>query len=81
MPHYHSKNWNQFFDCTNVTGIIQDAEDVGINTYCYAASNTGDGSVVKVRLNSVLEDFAFGTNNKYDSHGDVAMIKTLGINW
>ena len=76
---YSSKNLNQFFDCTNVTGIIEDSEDVGINTYCYAASNTGDGSTVKVRITSVLHDFAYGANNRYYSHNDVAQIKTLGV--
>ena len=76
---YSSKNLNQFFDCTNVTGIIEDSEDVGINTYCYAASNTGDGSTVKVRLTSVLSDFEFGARNRYYSHNDVAEIKTLGV--
>jgi hypothetical protein len=76
---YSSKNLNQFFDCTNVTGIIEDSEDVGINTYCYAASNTGDGSTVKVRVTSVLNDFAFGASNRYYSHNDVAEIKTLGV--
>ena len=57
---YTSKNLNQFFGVSDVIGIINDAEDVGINTYCYAASNTGDGSIIKVRLSSVLESLNYG---------------------
>ena len=76
---YTSKNLNQFFGCSNVIGIIEDAEDVGINTYCYAQSNTGDGSIIRVRVGSVLESLNYANTNRYYSHSDVAKIKTLGI--
>ena len=77
---YTSKTLNQFFGVNDVVGIINDAEDVGINTYCYGASNTGDGSIIKVRVSSVLESLNYGNTNRYYSHSDVARIKTLGIN-
>ena len=31
---YSSKSLTQFYGCTNLSGVILDGTDVGINTYC-----------------------------------------------
>ena len=51
---YTSKSLNQFFGCTNVTGIMEDAATIGINTFPYAPYN---GENIQVRINSLLAIF------------------------
>jgi hypothetical protein len=36
---YTSKNINQFFGCSNITGIINDSSNIGINTYAQNFDN------------------------------------------
>ena len=76
---YKSKNLNQFFECSNVINIIEDGEDVGINTYCYGFSSKDGETLIRVRMNNVLSDFKYSPNTRHYSHGDTAQIKTLGV--
>ena len=75
---YTSKNFTQFFGCSNVTGIIVDGETVGINTFAYGRSFKDPNQTVKVRINAVLSDFVYPKNTKNFQDGDIARIKTLG---
>jgi len=77
---YTSKNFTQFFGCSNVTGIIVDGETVGINTFAYGRSFKDPDQTVKVRINAVLSDFVYPENTKNFQNGDIARIKTLGNN-
>ena len=49
---YTSKNINQFFGCSNITGIINDSSNIGINTYARSFDN-----LIKIRITSVIKDF------------------------
>ena len=72
---YTSKSINQFFGCSNITGIIQDSSVVGVNTY---ASNKNES--VKVRITSVLSGVNIIDDTFYLEKSSVSDIKTLGIN-
>lgn len=78
---YRSKSLTQFFDCTNVTGLILDTTNVGINTYAYADVKVGDAiETVKVNINSVLSDVDILDSTYYTYKNDPILIKTLGVN-
>jgi hypothetical protein len=72
---YTSKNINQFFGCSNITGIINDSSNIGINTYARDFDNT-----VKVRITSVIKDFNLIDDTYYLKKGYTSQIKTLGVN-
>ena len=72
---YKSKSVNQFFKCSNITGIINDFANVGINTYARDYDNN-----IKVRITSVIEDLALVDDTYYLKKGNTCQIKTLGIN-
>jgi hypothetical protein len=72
---YTSKNINQFFGCSNITGIINDSSNIGINTYAQNFDNT-----VKVRITSVIKDFNLIDDTYYLERGYTSQIKTLGVN-
>ena len=74
---YTSKSLNQFFGCTNVTGIMEDASTIGINTFAYAPYN---GEDIRVRINSIISDVSYPDNTVNYGNGDTARIKTLGVN-
>ena len=76
---YTSKNLTQFFNCSNVNGIIEDASNIGINTYVYGSSFVDSTKTIKVRINSVLEDFDYPDDTLNYSKDDTAKIKTLGV--
>ena len=76
---YGSKSLNQFVDCTNITRQILDTTKVGINTYVYGRSVV-DGSEIKVRVTSVLNEFNPLENTYYLGKGDVISISSLGDN-
>ena len=75
---YTSKNFTQFFGCSNVTGIIPDGETIGINTFAYGRSFKNPDETIKVRINAVLSDFVYPADTKNFQDGDIAQIKTLG---
>ena len=54
---YTSKSLTQFFDCSNITGTIPNASNIGINTYAYGSSFVDSSKTIKVRINSVLNSF------------------------
>ena len=72
---YTSKSVDQFFGCTNVSGIIKDSSVVGINTF---ASN--EDRSIKVRITSVLKDVNIVDQTFYQKQGYQSDIKTLGVN-
>ena len=72
---YTSRNINQFFGCTNITGIIEDSSVVSINTF---ASDENEN--IKVRITSVLKDVDIVSDTFYLKKGYESKIKTLGIN-
>ena len=77
---YTSKNYTQFFGCTNITGTIPSAGVIGINTFAYGRSFKDQNETIKVRINSVLSDFVYPADTKNFQGGDIAQIKTLGNN-
>jgi hypothetical protein len=72
---YNSKNITQFFECTNITGIIEDSSVVSINTF---ASNVDES--IKVRITSVLSGINIIDDTFYQEKDYISDIKTLGIN-
>ena len=72
---YESKNINQFFGCSNITGIIEDSTNIGISTYAQNFDNN-----VKVRITSVIKDFNLIDDTYYLKKGYTSQIKTLGVN-
>ncbi len=75
---YTSKNFTQFFGCSNITGTISDGETVGINTFAYGRSFVNQDETIRVRINSVLNNFVYPSDTKNFRTGDIAQIKTLG---
>ena len=76
---YTRKNLTQFFDCTNINGTIDNAVNVGINTYVFGTDSTDASKVVKVRIGSVLDKLEWENNTQGYGKGDIAKIKTLGL--
>jgi hypothetical protein len=72
---YTSKNINQFFGCTGITGIIEDSSVVSVNTF--AGDENGD---IKVRITSVLSGINIIDDTFYQKKNNISDIKTLGIN-
>ena len=77
---YTSKSTTQFFGCSNITGIIEDAANIGINTYAYGTSVKDSTQTIKVRVNKVLKNLIYPNKTEGYSDGNVAKIKTLGAN-
>ena len=75
---YTSKSLTQFFGCSNVIGNIADGQTVGINTY--ATAYNSDGSLVKLRITSVLNSVEIVDDTRYYADNDTSIIKTLGVN-
>ena len=76
---YASKNINQFLECSNINGIIVDKSDISINTYAYGKSFKNQSEVIKVKINSVLNDLQLPDKTYLYSSGDSVEIKTLGV--
>jgi hypothetical protein len=72
---YNSKNITQFFECTNISGIIEDSSVISINTF---ASNVDES--IKVRITSVLSEINIIDDTFYQEKDYISDIKTLGIN-
>ena len=72
---YKSKSINQFFKCSNITGVINDSANIGISTYARDFNNT-----IKVRVTSVIKDFNLINDTYYLKKGYTSQIKTLGVN-
>ena len=75
---YTSKSVNEFYGVTNVTGIISDGTNVGIDTYAYGTAFNGT-DVIKIKVTSVLEKLDYPSDTHYYSVNDTARIKSLGI--
>ena len=76
---YTSRNVSQFFGCSNINGTINNATNVGINTYVYGTSSLDSSKTIKVRIGKVLDKLEFPENTKSFGKGDIARIKTLGV--
>jgi hypothetical protein len=72
---YESKSVNQFFECSNITGIIEDSANIGISTYARDFDNN-----IKVRVTSVIKDLNLIDDTYYLEKGYTSEIKTLGVN-
>jgi len=85
---YTSKSLNQFYGCSGITKTILDKSSIGINTYAYGEyfsyENVGTYStvktknIVKLRINSVIQDLQIPTESYYYDSDDTILIKTLG---
>jgi hypothetical protein len=75
---YSSKSLTQFFGCSGVTKTIPDFASIGINTYAHAYNT--DGSLVKLRVTSVLNSTEILGNTRYHYKNDTSVIRTLGVN-
>ena len=75
---YTSKSLTQFFGCSGVSKTILDAAPVGINTYAYAYDP--DGSLVKLRITSILNSTEILGDTRYHYKNDTSVIRTLGVN-
>ena len=75
---YTSKSLTQFFGCSNVSGSISDGSNIGINTYVSVYNS--DGSLVKLRVTSVLNSVEIVDDTRYYANDDTSIIKTLGVN-
>jgi hypothetical protein len=72
---YESKSVNQFFECSNITGIIEDSANIGISTYARDFDNN-----IKVRVTSVIKNLNLIDDTYYLERGYTSKIKTLGVN-
>ena len=77
---YTSKSLTQFFGCSNITGTIPDASNVGINTYTYGYSSVDPTALIKVNITSVLNQLELPEDTHNFSVNETAKIKTLGSN-
>lgn len=73
---YSSKNLTQFLGCSDISSNIVDNTAVGINTYAYATTSSGEE--IRVKINSILDSLNISDDNFYYSKDDTAQIKTLG---
>ncbi len=76
---YTDRNTTQFFDCSNITGTILDASNIGINTYVYGSSFVDSSKIIKVRIGAVLEQFEPPVDAVDYEKDDTAQLKTLGV--
>ena len=72
---YKSKSINQFFECSNITKVINDSANIGISTYARDFDNN-----IKVRVTSVIKDLNLIDDTYYLENGYTSEIKTLGVN-
>jgi hypothetical protein len=72
---YESKSVNQFFECSNITKVINDSANIGISTYARDFDNN-----IKVRVTSVIKDLNLIDDTYYLEKGYTSEIKTLGVN-
>jgi hypothetical protein len=72
---YKSKSINQFFECSNITKVINDSANIGISTYARDFDNN-----IKVRVTSVIKDLNLIDDAYYLEKGYTSEIKTLGVN-
>jgi hypothetical protein len=76
---YTSKSSTQFFGVSNVEKTILDSETVGINTFAYAKSFENQDETIRVRINSVLNDFNIPEKTRGFKKGEVINVTSLGI--
>ena len=72
---YESKSVNQFFECSNITKVINDSANIGISTYARNFDNN-----IKVRVTSVIKNLNLIDDTYYLEKGYTSEIKTLGVN-
>ena len=72
---YTSKNINQFFGCTGITGIIKDSSTISVNTFA-----SDENQNIKVRITSVLGGIDIVDDTFSQRKNNISDIKTLGVN-
>ena len=75
---YTSKSVTEFYGCTNIDGNIENASEVGINTYAFGRSFKDQNEIIKVKINSVLKKYITPDNTRYYAPNDIIRIKSLG---
>ena len=75
---YKSKSYTQFYECSGISQVIPQTQDIRIDSYAYAYSGIGTNNIVKVRVTGVLSDINLGSDTKLFSEGNNIKIKTLG---
>jgi len=75
---YTSKSYNQFFGCSNISKTILDGSSIAINTFAYGYSPTNE--LIKIRVNSVIEDIEIVDDTFYLNAEENIQVKTLGVN-
>jgi len=75
---YSSKSLTQFFGCSGVSKTILDGATIGINTY--ASAYRPNGSLVKLRITSILNSTEIVGDTRYHLKDDTSVIRTLGVN-
>ena len=76
---YTSKSLTQFFGVTNLTGTINDATKVGVNTFSYGRSILDQDEIIKVRINSVFDSPIIPNNTTNFKRQTTANVTTLGV--
>jgi hypothetical protein len=77
---YNSKSSNQFYECSGVSSKIEDATAIYINSFAYGRSIKNQDEIIKVRINSVINDLSIDTlsDNIFNVDNYKISIKTLG---
>ena len=76
---YTSKSLTQFFGVTNLTGTINDATKVGVNTFSYGRSVLDQDEIIKIRINSVFDSPIIPDNTTNFKRQTTANVTTLGV--
>ena len=75
---YESKSYTQFFGCSNIDQLLDEGQDIYINTFAYGYIGQGTDDIVKVVITGVLSDLSIDEETKLYAAGDTITIKTLG---
>jgi hypothetical protein len=77
---YGSKTLNQFLDCQGISQDIPESTEIKTNEFAYGYADSGNTSIVKVRITGVLSELNLPDNSAFYSEGDTIRIKSLGLN-
>ena len=75
---YESKSYTQFFGCSGIDQLLDEGQDIHINTFAYGYFGQGTDNIVKVLTTGVLSELSFDEETKLYNAGDTITIKTLG---
>ena len=75
---YTSKSYTQFFGCSGIDQLLEEGQDIHINSFAYGYFGQGTDNIVKVLITGVLSDLSVERETKLYNAGDTISIKTLG---